>query len=273
MAGRTPPPGPGTRIDSSRKARRGERRHTAFRVPATGLASRATTFLGADGGLAAIEFAVGLPVLLLILLGGSQLTLYVDASRKVDLIAQSISQMLSQAMPPTNKSVALVDAGDLHFSFDATLVLFPYLLQDSVRRSVPWYANISINYASIEFTPKSTSCPDSLDMSACYTAKVVWTSTGTAQPSEGPNFRPCGIDQEPADNAAPPNRATLPRSVYGPTSLIVVDVVFTFRPTFGSRIVSPVRLARSAYMQPRYASLVNYDTTNDTGIATKCPGY
>ena len=243
------------------------------RSPRPGLVSHVQRFRAAEKGLAAIEFAVALPVLLLTVLAGTQVTNYVDASRKVDLIAQSISQMISQSMPPDNKSVALVDASDLHFSFDSALVLFPYLLRDSARQGVAWWEDISINYASIAFRPKSASCADSLDMSACYTANVVWTSTGTAQPPEGPNFRPCSVEQQPADNAAAPGRATLPRSVYGPSSLIVIDVVFTFRPTFGSRLVPPVRIARSAYVQPRYASLINYDTANNTGIATKCPGF
>lgn len=237
-----------------------------------GLLSPVPRFRTADEGLAAIEFALGLPVLLLILLAGTQVTLYIDASRKVDLIAQSISEMISQVMPPDNRTVAQVDASDLHFSFDAALVLFPYLLQDSTRQGVLWWQNISINYASIEFRPRSASCPDSLDMSACYTPRVVWTSTGTAQPPDGDNFRPCDAEQQPADNAAAPNRFSLPRSVYGPSSLVVIDVVFTFRPTFGSGIVSPVRIARSAYVQPRYASLIDYSTVNTTWIATRCAG-
>ncbi|CAO4137595.1 hypothetical protein OFEAOIEE_LOCUS5370 [Methylorubrum extorquens] len=54
---------------------------------------------------------------------------------------------------------------------------------------------------------------------------------------------------------------------------MVIDVAFDFTPTFGSGFVPAVRIARSAYVQPRYASLVNFDTTNNDGIATKCTGY
>ena len=77
--------------------------------------------------------------------------------------------------------------------------------------------------------------------------------------------------QLPADNTAAPSRATLPRSVFGPGSLIAVDVVFTFRPSFGARFIPAMRIARSMYVQPRYASLVDLDTTGNDGIATKCP--
>ncbi|MFC6740312.1 hypothetical protein [Methylobacterium tardum] len=85
------------------------------------------------------------------------------------------------------------------------------------------------------------------------------------------NYRPCTPAQLPADNTAAPSRATLPRSVFGPGSLIAVDVVFTFRPSFGARFIPAIRIARSMYVQPRYASLVDLDTTGNDGIATKCP--
>lgn len=229
-------------------------------------------FLRAEGAVAAIEFALIVPILLLLLLAGIQIVLYINASRKVAQVARSISQMISQAKPPTNSSTATVNAQDLHFSYDSTMVIFPFVMGDAKRQNVSWWADISINYASIAFTQTSATCNDPTDQSACYTANVVWTSTGTAQPY-GTNYRPCTPAQLPADNTAPPSRSTLPRSVFGPASLIVIDVVFNFTPTFGAKFVPSVKIARSAYVQPRYATLVNYDTTNSDGIATKCPGY
>ncbi|MFX7540760.1 TadE family protein, partial [Acinetobacter baumannii] len=75
--------------------------------------------------MAAVEFALILPTLLLIMFASIQIVAYIDATRKVELVAHSISQMISQATPPPNTTVAAVNATDLHFSFDATLVLFP----------------------------------------------------------------------------------------------------------------------------------------------------
>jgi hypothetical protein len=152
------------------------------------------------------------------------------------------------------------------------MVIFPYVLGDAKRKNVPWYQNISINYASIVFTKISSTCNDPSNQSLCYVANVAWTSTGTAQPG-GDNYRPCIVAQLPASNTAPPSRTTLPQSVFGPASLIVIDVVFTFTSTFAAKFVPPIKIVRTAYVQPRYASLVNYDTTNNDGIATKCTGY
>ena len=231
-------------------------------------------FLRAERGVAAIEFAVILPILLTLLLTGTQVVMYINASRKVGQVARSISQMISQAKPPADNSTttATVSALDLHFSFDATMVIFPYLLNDAKRQNLSWWADISINYASIAFTKTTATCNDPTDQSACYTANVVWTSTGTAQPY-GTNYRPCTTAQLPADNTAAPSRTALPRSVFGPASLIVIDVVFNFTPTLGSKFFPAIKIARSAYVQPRYASLINYDTANSDGIATRCPGY
>ncbi|HJE24587.1 MAG TPA: pilus assembly protein [Methylorubrum populi] len=240
--------------------------------PPADLVARARSFRRSESGIAALEFALVLPTFLFVLLSSAQLIMYVNAVRRVELIAYSISQMISQATPPAGQTIAKINATDLHFSFDSTLVLFPYVMADAYRRSMPWHQNISINYAGIKFTPKSSSCPTGTDMSSCYNGNVVWTSTGTFQPAGGDNYRPCGQLQLPADDNAPPNRAYLPRSAYGPASLVVIDVVFNFRPTFGSGLVPAIRIARSAYVLPRYATLVDYDLTNNDGIAVKCLG-
>lgn len=254
---------------------RGARGAIVLRAAFTGLGTRVRRFRAADDAMAAIEFALILPTLLLILFAGAQVVAFVNATRKVELVAHSISQMISQAVPPKNTTVAQVNATDLHFSYDATLVLFPYVMKDAKRRGMEWWQTVSINYAAIQFTAKNDACKNSTDnsgdLSACYEAKVVWTSTGTAQPG-GDNYRPCGTAQLPAADDASPNRTTLPRSSFGPGSLVAIDVVFDFEPTFGSGFVPPIRIARSAYVQPRYASLVGYDTTNNDGIATKCTG-
>ncbi|TXM74287.1 pilus assembly protein [Methylobacterium sp. WL103] len=223
-----------------------------------------------DGrGVSIVEFAIVFPILLMLMLGGIQVITYVNATRKVELVAQSISQMISQAVPPQGSTIATVNATDLHFSFDAALVLFPYVMKDAQRQGLLWWQDILINYTSVAFSQKSAGCTNSADMSACYNANVVWTSTGTY----GGNKRLCSTPLQPADNTAAPSTGTLPRSVYGPGSLIVIDVVFTFKPTFGAKFFPASQIARSVYVQPRYADLINYDTTNNDGIGSKCPGY
>ncbi|WP_236728714.1 TadE/TadG family type IV pilus assembly protein [Methylobacterium sp. WSM2598] len=190
---------------------------------------------GDAAGVAAIEFAAALPVLLVVMAVGLQVALYVNAKRSVERLARTISQMISQAVPPAGAATATVNAADIRFGFDAAIVLFPYVLADAARQGIPWQSNIAINAAGIAFTKVASGCSDPTDQSACYVANVVWTSSGTG----GSTYRPCLVAQQPAGNAAPPSPTTLPRSVFGPASLVVVDVVFTFRPTFGATYVRP----------------------------------
>lgn len=227
----------------------------------------ARQFAGSRDGVSAIEFAIILPVLILIMLGGIQLVLYVNATRSVESVAASIAQMISEAVPPSNTTTnATVNAADLHFSYDSTLVIFPYVMTDAARRKIAWWQNIYIDFSSIQFKPKSGTTCSGYDQSACYTASVVWTSTGTV----GPNYRPCGSLQSAVDDTVRPSPTTLPRSVFGPGSIIAIDVVFNFTPTFGASFLPAIRIARSVFVQPRYASVITYDPTNNDGIATSC---
>ena len=218
--------------------------------------------------VSAIEFAMVLPVMILLLLAGAQLVLYINATRKIERIATSISEMISQATPPNNSTTsATVNQLDLHFSYDATLALFPYIMSDAASKNIPWWSDISIDYASINFIQTVNPCNVVGDQSSCYMAKVVWTSTGTA----GSKYRPCIVPQLPANDNAAPSPTTLPRSLFGPGSIIAIDVSFNFVPTFGAKFIPPITISRSVYVQPRYASLINFDPTGNDGIATICP--
>ncbi len=225
-------------------------------------------FLVTTRASSAVEFALIFPSLLILMLMGIQVVTYVNAARKVELLAASISEMISQAAPPSSSTtVATVNAADLHFSYDAGLVIFPFLMKDAARQNILWFQDINIDYASVKFTAiPGANCSSKPDLSTCYVANVVWTSSGT----NGSNYRPCVIPQLAASNTSPPNNTTLPAGIFGPNSIIVVDVVFTFTPTFGSRYLPAMRIARSTYVKPRYATLISYTASND-GIAQLCP--
>ena len=227
-------------------------------------------FLVSERGTSAIELAFVLPVLILLMLAGFQLVLYINATRKVERIADSISEMISQATPATTGSTtATVSALDIHFTYDSTMVIFPYVLKDAKQKGVSWWQNITINYASVQFTQTATTCGSNADQSACYVANVVWTGAGAA----GTGARPCIVPQLAANDTATPTNTALPRSLFGPGSIIVIDVTYTFVPTFGARFLPPLLIKRSAFIQPRYAALIKFDATNNDGIATACPGY
>lgn len=240
-------------------------------------------FVGSTRGTVAIEFAFAMPVLIVLLMFGIELVTYVNCVRKVELLATSISEMISQSTEnqqcvqgTPGATTTYVCSQDLHFSYDAGLVVFPYLMTDARRQNTTWWQDINIDFASVQFNAiNGTTCPAGSDQSPCYTASVVWTSTGTT----GTNYRACGTApgkaplQLPMNDTSPPNKLYLPRSTFGAGSIIVIDIVYTFHPIFAGNLMPTLTIARSVYVRPRYASLIDYSTTGNDGIATLCPGY
>lgn len=228
---------------------------------------RAATYLVGTEAVAAVEFAVLFPVILVLSLVALQVAAYISAVRKVERIGGSVAQVVSQAAPADNTTTtAYLTSGDLTFAYNASMLIFPYILRDSKRKNQAWFEDISVSISSVQFTQKSTNCHDPSNLSACYTAQLAWTT------SYHP-VRACGVPLTPTPNTSVPSGSSLPQSVFGPGSLIVVDVVFQFAPTFAANLIPPITIRRSAYMQPRYASLIKIDPTQNDGTALICPGY
>lgn len=192
------------------------------------------------------------PFLILLFLGGFELTRYVNSMRKLTYTSNAIAQMLAQ-----NTSGSVGD-DELHFYFDASLITFPEMLSDSLAKGMAWWSDIHIAMSSVAFKPTVTGCT-----SGCtYKANTAW--------SYGDYARACGVPLVSTANTSPPSPTTLPSDVFGPGSLIVVDVVYNYTPIVAPQIFGTMTIRRSAYIQPRYVSLVTYSSG---GMATKCAGY
>lgn len=225
-------------------------------------------FRDGTDAISAVEFAIIFPVVIILMLGGTQLVTYINAVRKVEAVASSVSEQLSQVYDPSNPAATTVkvNAVDLHFAYDQTMVIFPYVMKDAARQGLSsWGQDITVDLASVNFIKNNNNCAGQYDQSTCYTATVVWTTTGLP----GTNSRPCGI-QTPTSSSYP-NSKTLPSNIFGAGSVIAVDVVFNFKPAFGGKYFGSQRIARSVYVQPRYANLIDFDVTGNDGIAVKCP--
>ncbi len=78
-------------------------------------------------GAALIEFAILMPVMLLIFVGGYQLSDAVACKRRVGVVARAVADMVSQS--------ATVSAADVDAILDAsTQILFPYALDNATVR-------------------------------------------------------------------------------------------------------------------------------------------
>lgn len=219
-------------------------------IPKTLLTS--TAFIKATNGFAAVEFGLALPVLGLMLLGFVELDRYAWATRQLEKTATSISQMLSQSTTP-------LQPVDVKFARDSAMVLFPQVLQDSARVGHVWSDDISLTMTSVAFTNLTPACNG---VACVYEAKVAW-SGGSAR-------RPCNRPLAAAPNSATPTPTTLPTDAFGPDSIIVVDLSYTYKPLFAPKLFSGFTLKRSSYLQPRYLPAVQYAVAGGDSYVTTC---
>ncbi len=223
----------------------------------------ARDFLRNRKGLVAIEFAMVGPVMLAMLLGSVELNNHIVASIRLAQASYSIAQIVSEAPNPPGT----VNYMDLQMAHDSAMVAFPQVLANSYAQNKSWGNDISITISNVAMTKVVATCTTS----CAYTAYVIWT-WGSAP-------RPCQTNLTPASSdSAAPSATTLPPDAYAPGSLIVVDVVYTYRPTFLSNLFGNSTMSRSTYLQPRNvppSSHIKYDATvtGDPGATTICPGY
>jgi Flp pilus assembly protein TadG len=196
-------------------------------------------------GIAAIEFAIGAPMMLILLLMGVDTSRYLMATKRIDSVAATIGQMIS-----VNQNGSVTDM-DLQFYRDSAMVIFPQVLSDSYAQNISWTSDIGITMTGVSFTKQGS----------VYVPKVIWTG--------GSNPRSCTATMTAAPDTAAPSATTLPTDVFAAGMLIVVDVTFSFRPTIAPSFMKKLKIARSYYLSPRYVPTIAY-SAGTTPFATNC---
>jgi Flp pilus assembly protein TadG len=201
-------------------------------------------------GFVAVEFALALPVLGLMLLGFVELDRYTWATRQLETTANAIAQMLSQSQK--------VEPVDMKYAQDSVMVLFPRALQDGARLGRQWDDIVRVGMSAVGFAPTVPGC-----VSACtYQAQVQW--------SGGSDRRPCNTLITPVADSTTPSKTTLPSDLYGPNAIIVVDLTFAYQPLFAPKIFGPLTIKRSSYLQPRYVNALPYSVAGGDSFVTTC---
>jgi hypothetical protein len=132
------------------------------------------------------------------------------------------------------------------------MVIFPQVLADAKQQNIAWGNDIGITMSGLSFTAVGNA----------YVPKMLWTG--------GTNPRSCLIPMLPAADTTAPTPSTLPMDVFGPGSLIVVDVTFSFRPTIAPFFMQTIPISRSYYVAPRYVTSINYAGSAGSTIASSC---
>ena len=209
--------------------------------------------------MAAVEFGLILPFLILLVLGGTEVGNFLYASRHVSLIANSIGQMLTRTTSGT------VNYIDVSVARESAMVLYPQALAAAATQGKTWSQIMSVTMSSVVMTPTPTSCTSN----CTYTAHVAWSGGSTP--------RSCSGTLASSTDTASPSPTALPTDAFVPGSLIVTDVVYNYQPMFGTSFLPAITIKRSSYVQPRYVaptSYIKYSViSGDNGIAASCTGY
>jgi hypothetical protein len=238
---------------------------------------RTMEFWRARHAVTAVEFALILPLMVILMLGSVETARLIIFMRRVTQVSNTIVELLAQTQAVNPNSADTVPWSvtyiDLHFAIDSTMVIFPQIFGDAALKGTSWKNDISISMASVCFSSSASTCTTNPACTTnCTYANVVWNS--------GPNKRACGTPLTAVPDTSAPSPATLPTDVFGQGSIVVVDIVFNYTPIFGSGIFGTIPLKTSAYLAPRDLQPTNSPNyikytviTGDDGIGSECPGY
>lgn len=199
---------------------------------------------GDTRGIAAVEFALILPLMLTLYLGSAELTQGVMASRKMTLVSRTISDLAAQQASGT----PMTDATMTSIFNAAAAIMSPFDV-----------STLKMTISAVEFVANGT--PTSYTANG-YDAKIRWSKVGPY----GGTARACA-KATPVANATSPSSTTLPSGLFAAGSLIVADVSYTYDPVFGGSLLawsstdSIMTMKNTTYMRPRnWTTYITYPT-------------
>jgi len=212
---------------------------------------RVKDFLGARGGVSAVEFALILPVLLLLLVGAIDVGRAISAANRVTYVSASLGELVSR----TDTALTPDD-------IDGFIALAPLINPDILRYgrqigSTDIAALSKITVSSVAFTKTDATCT----VACVYLGAVVFSRT------RGGTVRPCGVVTAVADGSAV-TPTTVPASLYGPAPLVIIDVEIPFKPLILSSLPLPASFRSTSYYIPRATKTGTTPVTS----TQNCPG-
>lgn len=222
--------------------------------------TKLTSFARNDAGVGVVEFALFLPIILLLLLMGFDVYRFVVATQRIEEVANTVAEMLAQTAGSSSAILAndgTVADADLQFYWDSSIFIYPDVTAVAQAQGIPWSTLLVVNMTSINFVATPSGCTSSCS----YVPKVVWTTN---------NYRPCASTINKVSDTTSPSPSTLPKDVFGSGSLLVVDVTYTWQPTFGANYLPSIPIVRSSYIAPRNVNIVEA-ASGDT-LTSNCSG-
>lgn len=203
-------------------------------------------------GIAIVEFALIMPLLITLSAVTFDLVRYVVYLRKIELAASTLADLVAR------NDTGKISQTDILAISRSQLVMFPEAMSAAKDANVSVWTLLRWSLSGIKFTQTVASCT----ANCTYTPKVVWTSG---------QKRSCTTPPVAAPNTAGPSPATLPSDTFGPGFLVVADVVFSYKPLILQSVVGSIDIAKSFYFAPRYVAAISFDSSGGTSSANACP--
>jgi Flp pilus assembly protein TadG len=218
---------------------------------------RAAVRRGHRRGVAAVEFALVAPLLVTLALGTYDLVAGTTAWWHLALAARAVGEIATASAANPDQSNSLT-AAEAYAASTAIYPLMPQLRSAAAQ-------DFGVVLSSVVFTPTVSGCT-----SGCkYNAAVAWSHTLVG----GAAARVCGALASALDAAAPA-AGTLPADAFSAAPILLIDVIYQFRPVFTSFVLGAIPMQRTAYLPLRTgtnAAWVRYIDANDPNAM--CNGY
>ena len=213
-----------------------------LRITRQRLKQRTQSFCSERGGVAAVEFAMILPLILLLYIGIVDVTRGVIASRKLNLLSRTVSDLISQQ--PTSLAVPISKLSTILAS--ATAVMQPYPI-----------TNLKLTVSAVTIQQIANSKP-----AACCDVVVNWSFT---QAGSTTYLRTCKSKLTQVADGTAPSLTTFPKSLvtansaqgYGYANgavsyIIITDASYVYAPIFNQAISwFAAGMNKTTYMVPR----------------------
>ena len=228
-----------------------------------------------DRGVAAVEFALLLPLMITLYLGSTEVTQGVLASRKMAIVSRTLSDITAQQPTATTSPctvAGLCDSTMTSIFSAASVIMSPF----SVAAMTDGTSTLTMTISGVNFVANAT--PGTYVYNG-YEAQVKWSKTA-ASPNDASTVRSCQTKPIPVASTVAPDLTNLPNGLYGAGSLIVADVTYKYLPTFGqsflawSSSATYISMSNTTYMRPRnWTTYILYPGASAAnGGGTGCTG-
>ena len=244
----------------------------------------ARDFASCRRGVAALEFALVAPVMIVMMIGVVDIARAMTVQQEVYNSTHSILVSASSLAVQTDKTTSLT-VTQAQQALSSVFAALPG------RRSGALSGVTGVILTSVNFTQSDPNCTPTQSQPCAYVPNVAWSVAYADPPGRNANnantfqtaTRPCMTLNQTTPTQETPGDLTSVRTkgLTNPDPMLVVDTHYRYTPLFFNFITGPIDFWSSGYwpirsFNPNVATTArwtSYDPTNQNGGAGKCPGY